>query len=423
MKRILVINTGSSSVKFKLFAMPEETRLAAGIVENIGDTGKPAEGRYIDRNGAPYESTIVCRDHKEALSHLFEWLGDTQKGGMAPLSGIDAVGHRVVHGGERFFRPMTVTSGFMEALEKILGLAPLHLPLNLIGIRACMEALPETPQVACFDTAFFRHMPLSSALYPVPLEWYEKHGVRRYGFHGISYEYLAAETARMLGKPLDELKIIAAHLGNGCSITAIEKGVVRDTSMGFTPLEGLMMGTRSGTIDPAVFPYMMARTGSTADALLDVLNTKSGLGGISGIGRDMREIVSAMENGHERAGLAFDMFIHMLKKYVGAYCFCMGGADAVVLSGGIGENAPEVREALFKGLFFAGLRLDADKNLSVTGGRAGMIHADDARVKILVIPANEELMIARSVFAHIGGALSQPLGFSANQERLVHGSS
>lgn len=405
MKRILVINTGSSSVKFKLFSMPEESRLAAGIVENIGDTGKPAESRYIDRDGTPYDKTIACRDHKEAVRHVFEWLGNPKKGGVAAFSGIDAVGHRVVHGGERFFRPMAVTPDVMAALENIVSLAPLHLPLNLMGIRTCMDELPKTPQVACFDTAFFRDMPLSSALYPVPLEWYEKYGVRRYGFHGISYEYLAAETARMLGESLDELKIIAAHLGNGCSITAIENGVVRDTSMGFTPLEGLMMGTRSGTIDPSVLPYMMAQTGATADALLGDLNKKSGLAGISGIGRDMREIVSAMENGHERAGLAFDMFVHMLKKYVGAYCFCMGGADAVVLSGGIGENAPEVREALFKGLSFAGLRLDANKNLSATGGRAGMIHADDARVKILVIPANEELMIARSVFAHIGRAL------------------
>ena len=398
MKQILVINTGSSSVKYRLFAMPEEKAVVSGVVESIGEADRRAVSRFSGRNGDEARLEMVCADHAQAVAHIFELLADPEKGVPGGLSGIDAVGHRVVHGGERFSAPVAVNEDVLASLGEIVELAPLHMPLNIAGIRACIGNLPGVKQVACFDTAFFRNMPQSNFLYPVPFEWYEQYSVRRYGFHGISYEYLTDEAARQTGRPADRLKIIAAHLGNGCSVMACDKGLVRDTSMGFTPLEGLMMGTRSGSFDPAILPYMTAKTGISADGLLEILNTQSGLAGISGVGRDMREIIDAMENGSQRAGLAFDMFVHILKKYIGAYFFVMGGADCVVLSGGIGENCPEVRAAVFEGLSFAGLFVDPEKNRETTGGRAGKIHADGAGVSILVIPANEERMIARSVF-------------------------
>ncbi len=398
MKKILVVNTGSSSVKYKLFDMPAETVVASGMVENIGENGDSAQCRHHRKADEALREKISCRDHREAIFHIFQVLSDPEKGAVSDLSEIAAVGHRVVHGGERFSAPVGITKEVLAYLENITSLAPLHLPLNIAGIRACMEIMPDTDQAACFDTAFFHALPRSCFLYPVPYEWYERYGVRRYGFHGISYEYLAGETARMLDRQVKDLKIIACHLGNGCSIMACDKGDVCDTSMGFTPLEGLMMGTRSGSFDPAILPYMMAQTGLSADRLLDDLNTKSGLAGISGISRDMRDIVAAAENGSDRAVLAFDMFAHILKKYIGAYFFRMGGADAVVFAGGIGENSPEIREAVCKGLAFAGIKVDPEKNRGVIHGQSGRIHKKDARVHLLVIPANEELMIARSVF-------------------------
>lgn len=403
MEKILVVNTGSSSVKYKLFAMPAETVVASGLVENIGGNGDFAQCQHHRKAAGELREKISCRDHREAILYVFQMLADPKKGAVSDLSDIAVVGHRVVHGGERFSSPVGITGEVLAYLETITSLAPLHLPLNIAGIRACMEIMPDTDQTACFDTAFFHALPRSGFLYPVPFEWYEKYGVRRYGFHGISYEYLAEETARMLDRPLEDLKIIACHLGNGCSIMACDRGAACDTSMGFTPLEGLMMGTRSGSFDPAILPYMMAQTGLSADDLLDDLNTKSGLAGISGISRDMRDIVAAAENGSERAVLAFDMFVHILKKYIGAYFFRMGGADAVVFSGGIGENSPETREAVCKGLSFAGMDIDPEKNRAMIRGRSGMIQKDNGKVRILVIPANEELMIARSVFGQKGG--------------------
>jgi len=399
MKQILVINTGSSSVKYRLFAMPEEKAVVSGVVESIGEADRRAVSRFYGQNGGEERLETACADHAQAVAHIFERLADPENGAPGGISGIDAVGHRVVHGGERFLAPVAVNADVLASLEGLVDLAPLHMPLNIAGIRACIEILPGARQVACFDTAFFRNLPQSGFLYPVPFDWYEQYGVRRYGFHGISYEYLTAEAARQMGRPVDRLKIIAAHLGSGCSIMACDKGLVRDTSMGFTPLEGLMMGTRSGSFDPAILSYMMSKTGIPADGLLEILNTQSGLAGISGIGRDMREIIDAMKNGSQRAGLAFDMFVHILKKYIGACFFVMGGADCIVLSGGIGENCPEVRAAVFDGLSFAGLSVDPEKNSETTGGRAGKIHADGAGVSIRVIPANEERMIARSVFA------------------------
>lgn len=401
MKTILVINTGSSSVKFKLFDMPGEAVLASGLVENIGADDGLAGCSRQGRDGKPVREKLSCADHEEAISHIFRVLADPVNGSMAGLPEIAAVGHRVVHGGERFWKPVRITSGVLGYLEEITPLAPLHLPLNIAGIRACIKQMPDTAQVACFDTAFFHSMPAASSLYPLPYEWYEMYGIRRYGFHGISYEYLVEEAASLLGRPADTLKIIACHLGNGCSITAFDRGAVCDTSMGFTPLEGLMMGSRSGSFDPAIVFYMMERAQMNPDALMDALNRKSGLAGISGIGNDMREIVDAKTGGSKRAALAFDMFVRILKKYIGAYCFAMNGADAIVFAGGIGENAPEVREAVLEGLSFTGIAADPEKNRNTTGGRTGMIQKQNAPVRILVIPANEELMIARGVFARI----------------------
>ncbi|MBS3754363.1 MAG: acetate kinase [Desulfobacterales bacterium] len=397
---VLVINSGSSSVKYKVFSMPEERLLAAGRVENIGIGNSGSKAVLIQNHPdlAQFREGFHCTDHADAVSRILTFLNTEASGLPGGTAEIGMVGHRVVHGGTRFSKPVIISDNVLAGLEQLTGLAPLHIPLNVACIKACREVLPEMPMAACFDTAFSYDLPHKSRFYPVPMEWYEKYGIRRYGFHGISYEYVTAEAAKQLGQPPDRLKIIAAHLGNGSSIMAFDRGRVLDTSMGFTPLEGLMMGTRSGDFDPAVFPYIMEKTGMSVEHILETLNTRSGLLGISGVSRDMREIEAQMDAGNPRARIAFDMFVHILRKYLGAYFFSLAGADAVVFTGGIGENAFRVREAVFAPLGDLGLLLDADKNRAVTGGQAGWIHADDSRTKALVIPADEERMIARSVF-------------------------
>ncbi|MCF8036859.1 MAG: acetate kinase [Desulfobacteraceae bacterium] len=397
---VLVINSGSSSVKYKVFSMPEERLLAAGRVENIGIGNSGSKAVLIQNHPEPgqFREEFHCTDHADAVSRIFAFLDTNDAGMPGGTAEIGMVGHRVVHGGSRFSKPVIISTDVLAGLEQLAELAPLHIPLNVACIKACREVLPETPMAACFDTAFSYDLPHKSRFYPVPMEWYEKQGIRRYGFHGISYEYAVAETANRLGASRDRLKIIAAHLGNGSSIMAFDRGRVLDTSMGFTPLEGLMMGTRSGDFDPAVFPYIMEKTGMSVEHILDTLNTRSGLLGISGVSRDMREIEAQMDAGDPRARLAFDMFVHILRKYLGAYFFSLAGADAIVFTGGIGENAFRMREAVFAPLGDLGLGLDADKNRAVTGGHAGWIHADDSRTKVLVIAADEERMIARSVF-------------------------
>ncbi len=398
--QVLVINSGSSSVKYKIFSMPEEALLAAGRVENIGIGNSGSKAVLIQNHPdlAQFREEFHCTDHADAVSRILAFLNTAVSGLPGGIAEVGIVGHRVVHGGTRFSKPVIISDDVLAGLEQLTGLAPLHIPLNVACITACMEILPETPMAACFDTAFFHDLPHQSRFYPVPMEWYDKYGIRRYGFHGISYEYVTAEAADQLGQPPDRLKIIAAHLGNGSSIMAFDRGRVLDTSMGFTPLEGLMMGTRSGDFDPAVFPYIMEKTNMSVERILDTLNTRSGLLGISGVSRDMREIEAQMDAGNPRARLAFDMFVHILRKYLGAYFFSLAGADAVVFTGGIGENASRVREAVFAPLGDLGLLLDPDKNRAVTGGQAGWIHADASRTKVLVIPAEEERMIARSAF-------------------------
>lgn len=397
---VLVVNSGSSSVKFKLFAMPEQSLMASGHVEGIGIGNSGSRALLVcSRPGMDeLKEEFECRNHSGAVKRLYEVLILS----VPPVAGngktVDLIGHRVVHGGERFFEPLMIEDDIIRELESLDELAPLHIPINVMCIRECRKLLPEMPMTACFDTAFSHDMPTHTRLYPVPLEWSEKYGIRRYGFHGISYEYAIQQASCLLERPVDSLKIIAAHLGNGSSIMAFDHGRVLDTSMGFTPLEGLMMGTRSGNFDPAVFPFLMGKTGLEVPDILEVLNTGSGLLGVSGISRDMRVIVEKMDKGCQRARLAFDMFVHVLRKYLGGYLFALGGADAIVFTGGIGENSWRVRQAVFKPLGGLGLVLDDEKNRAMTGGGAGCISADDSRAKVMVIPADEERMIAVSAY-------------------------
>jgi acetate kinase len=401
---VLVINSGSSSVKYKLFAMPEQRLLASGQVEGIGigNAGKKAVLMHRSAQEDEVRQTFECRDHAAAVRRFFEVLSASDSAKPGRQTAVDLIGHRVVHGGSRFVSPVMLREDVIQDLERLSELAPLHLPNNVKCIRACAELLPKTRMAACFDTAFSHDMPDHARLYPVPLEWSRKYAIRRYGFHGISYEYVAGETSRLVGRPLEDLKIIAAHLGNGSSITALDRGRVVDTSMGFTPLEGLMMGTRSGNFDPAVFPYIMEKTGMDVPGILNVLNTGSGLLGVSGVSRDMRDIVAEMDRGTARAKLAFDMFVHVLRKYLGAYLFTLGGADAIVFTGGIGEKAWRVRQAVFSTLEPLGLVLDPEKN-QAAAAPAACISAETSSAKLLVIAADEERMIARSVYRLAAG--------------------
>jgi acetate kinase len=402
----LVINSGSSSVKYKLFVMPGEKLLASGRVENIGVGNSGGRALLVQqREGCPeFRENFPCRDHEAAIYRVFDLLVSDTEGVLGAVGEIDVVGHRVVHGGSRFLAPTVITDEVLEALSELTELAPLHIPLNVMCIRACRRMAPDVPMAACFDTAFSHDTPPHVHIYPVPMQWHDVYGIRRYGFHGISYAYAAAEAAELLGLAPEETKLIATHLGNGSSIMAWDRGRVLDTSMGFTPLEGLMMGTRSGDFDPAIFPFIMEKTGMSVEAILKALNTGSGLLGISGVSRDMREIVGEMDAGNQRARLAFDMFVHILRKYIGGYYFNLGGADAIAFTGGIGENAHRVREAVFAPLAGLGLKLDPSKNRAAVGGKAGVISSEESRTRVLVIPADEERMIARSVFALAAGA-------------------
>jgi len=396
--KVLVLNSGSSSLKYKVLDMPYETDLASGRVEKIGEPEGSALLAHASNDGAGFDSEVECRDHRQALKCALDAVSDPEKGCISDIGEIGAVGHRVVHGGNIFLGPTPVTDETLKQMKEFTELAPLHMPANIAGIEACRELLPVTPQIAHFDTSFYQSMPMHSRLYPVPMEWHERYGVRRYGFHGISHQFVTTAAAELLGIPLRKLKLISAHLGNGASITAFKEGGVLDTSMGFTPLEGLMMGTRCGYLDPAVIPYIASKTGATPAEIERILNNESGLAAISGVGRDMRKILAARNEGDERAELAFRMFVHTLRKYIGAYFFAMGGADAVVFTGGIGENSPEVRAEALRNLARWGIRPDKEKNENITGRAAAFINAPSSEVKLMVIPTNEELMIARETY-------------------------
>lgn len=388
---VLVINCGSSSLKYQLIDMSNEKVLAKGLAERIGIDGSRVKHTSIGKETVVVEKPM--KDHKVALEIVINALVDENYGAIKSMDEINAVGHRVVHGGERFARSVKIDDEVMKAIEECADLAPLHNPPNIMGIQACKELMPNVPMVAVFDTAFHQTMPKESYIYPLPYELYEKYGIRKYGFHGTSHKYVANRAAHILGKNIDELNIVTCHLGNGASVAAVKKGKSIDTSMGFTPLEGLAMGTRSGDIDPAIVTFIMDKEKLSIEEVNNLLNKKSGVLGISGVSSDFRDIEKAAEEGNERAQLALDKFCSRVKKYIGAYAAIMGGVDAVVFTAGLGENSPETREEVCKGLEFMGIKIDIEKNN--VRGKETVVSTEDSKVKVLVVPTNEELMIAR----------------------------
>lgn len=388
---ILVINCGSSSLKYQLFNMNDESVLAKGLVERIGIEGSRLKHEVEGRDKVVIE--VPMNDHKEALTQVLNALVHEAHGAVKSLEEIHAVGHRVVHAGEKFSASVVVDDAVISALEECIEIAPLHNPPNIIGIKAIQELLPSVKNVGVFDTAFHQTMPKSAYVYALPYEYYENDHIRRYGFHGTSHRYVSQRTAEILGKPADSLKLITCHLGNGASLAAIDGGKSVDTSMGFTPLEGLVMGTRCGDIDPQIIPYIMAKENLTLDEVNTILNKKSGVLGISGVSSDFRDIEDAAAAGNERAQLALDIYHSSVKKYIAAYAAVLGGVDAIVFTAGLGENGPESREEICKGLEFMGAVLDPAKNK--VRGKETIVSTDDSKVKIMVVPTNEELMIAR----------------------------
>ncbi|SHJ95546.1 acetate/propionate family kinase [Paramaledivibacter caminithermalis] len=388
---VLVINCGSSSLKYQLIDMNNENVLAKGLAERIGIEGARVKHEALGMDKVVIEKPMT--DHKDALKIVLDALVDTKHGAIKDLKEINAVGHRVVHGGEKFSGSVVIDDDVIKALEECIELAPLHNPPNLIGIRACQELMPGVPMVGVFDTAFHQTMPKSSYIYPLPYELYEKYGIRKYGFHGTSHRFVSARAAEILGKDLKDLKIVTCHLGNGASLAAVKNGESVDTSMGFTPLEGLAMGTRCGDIDPAIVTFIMEKEGLDIDGINNLLNKKSGVLGISGVSSDFRDIEIAASEGNERAQLALDKFNARVKKYIAAYAAVMGGVDAVVFTAGLGENSASNREAICSGLEFMGIEIDKEKNN--VRGKDAIVSTDNSKVKVLVVPTNEELMIAK----------------------------
>ena len=396
---VLVINAGSSSLKYQLLNPDTQEILAKGLCERIGIDGKftyKPTGKT-----AVKAADVAMPTHSEAIQTVLNALVDKDNGVITSMKEIDAVGHRVVHGGEKFAKSVLITDEVMATIEECNPLAPLHNPANIIGIRACQQLMPGTPMVAVFDTAFHQTMPPVAYTYALPYEYYEQDKVRRYGFHGTSHKYVSQRAAAMLGKPIEELKLISCHLGNGSSITAIDGGKSVDTSMGFTPLAGLPMGTRAGDLDAGILQYLMNKHGMNIDEMLNVLNKKSGVEGISAISSDFRDLENAEAEGNQRAELALRVFDYSVKKYIGAYAAAMGGVDAVIFTAGVGENGPETRESACAGLEFLGIKIDPEKDK--VRGKEMDVSADDAKVRVLVIPTNEELMIAMDTAAIVNG--------------------
>lgn len=387
--KILVINAGSSSLKYQLINMDSHEVMAKGLCERIGIEGSNLQHTNIAKD----EKTKIekpMKDHGDAIQMVIDALVDAKIGVISSMDEIGAVGHRVVHGAEEFANSCMITEAVMKALEKCTPLAPLHNPPNIIGIEACRKIMPNTPMVAVFDTAFHQTMPAKAFMYALPYELYEKERIRKYGFHGTSHKYVSQKAAETLGKKPEELKIVTCHLGNGSSISAVDGGKCVDTSMGFTPLDGVPMGTRTGSMDPAVVTYLI-NGGMSAKEVDNLMNKQSGVQGVSGVSSDFRDLSAASAEGNKRAQLALDMFTYQVKKYVGSYAAAMGGIDAVVFTAGVGENDAATRAAIVDGLDFMGIKIDADKNN--TRGTVD-ISAADSNVKTLVIPTNEELMIA-----------------------------
>jgi acetate kinase len=387
---ILVLNCGSSSVKYQLIEADARKTLARGSVERIGMSGATLSNIRFDGDDIKIAGEIV--DHNSAIEYILAVLLSKNHGVISDRSDIHAVGHRVVHGGETFSGSVLVTSDVLKALRDNIELAPLHNPHNLRGITACEAILPGTPQVGVFDTAFHQKMPKKAYLYGIPYSLYTQYKIRRYGFHGTSHRYVSYRAAELLQKEIAQLKMVTCHLGNGCSMAAIDGGISVDTTMGFTPLEGLLMGTRSGDIDPSVILFIMGKEGLTLNEAGTLLNKHSGLQGISGVSSDMREILEEVKNGDKKATNAFEVFCYRIRKYIGAYAAAMGGLDAVVFTGGIGENSVEVRKKSCEGLDFLGIRIDDIANESPE--KEKRISTQGSRAAVMVIPTNEELVIA-----------------------------
>ena len=387
---ILVINCGSSSLKYQLIDMEEKKVLAKGLAERIGIEGGRVKYEAAGKDEIVIEEKLA--DHKAALKIVLDSLQHPEYGAVKSLDEIDAVGHRVVHGGESFAHSVIIDEKVMKAINDNVEIAPLHNPPNIIGIEACKEIMGDVPMVAVFDTAFHQSIPALNYIYALPYEYYEKYKVRRYGFHGTSHQYITERAADMLGKKLDEVNLITCHLGNGSSISAVVGGKCYDTTMGFTPLEGLAMGTRTGDMDPAIVPFIMDKENLSTEEMSNVMNKKSGVLGISGVSSDFRDLEEAAEKGNDRAQLALDIFENRVRKYIGAYLTEMDHCDGIIFTAGVGENSITTRERVVGGLTSLGVKIDSDKNNM--RGKEAVISTDDSSIPVLVIPTNEELKIA-----------------------------
>ena len=389
--KTLIINCGSSSLKYQLIDMSTEECMVQGLVERIGIEGSLLTQKVEGKD--KYVINAEIKNHKEAIKLVLQALIDPIHGVIKSMDEISAVGHRVVHGGEKYSDSVLINDEVLQSIKDCIVLAPLHNPPNVIGIEACKELMPNTPMVAVFDTAFHQTMPKHSYICPLPYELYEKYGIRKYGFHGTSHKYVSNKVAEVIGKDIKDLKIVTCHLGNGCSLAAVKNGKSVDTSMGFTPLAGVMMGTRSGSIDPSVISFLIEQHGYKIEQIDELLNKKSGVLGISGVSSDFRDVLAAAEAGNERAKLALEIFYYKVRTQIAAYAGAMGGIDVIVFTAGIGENSSITRKEILKGLEFFGFELNEENN--EIRGKIQEISTEDSRVKVYVVPTNEELMIAR----------------------------
>jgi acetate kinase len=399
--KVLVINCGSSSLKYQVLDMDGEILMAKGLVERIGLDGSVIKHEKVGRDKFVNETPM--KDHKEAIKQVLDAIVDQDHGVLKSMAEIGAVGHRVVHAGEKYARSVMITDDVIKALEECVELAPLHNPPNLLGIAACKELMPDIPMIGVFDTAFHQTMPPESYIYAIPYDYYTKYCIRRYGFHGTSHKYVAQRASEILNVNLDDLKIITCHLGNGASLSAIKRGKCIDTSMGFTPLEGLVMGTRCGDLDPAIVSYIREKENLPFGKVNEILNKKSGVLGISGVSSDFRDLEDAAAEGNERAQLALKVFSHRVRFYIGAYIAEMNGVDAIVFTAGLGENSINMRDIICNDLGNLGIKLDLVKNR--IRGKEAIISRDDSPVKVILIPTNEELMIARDTVDIVTGKM------------------
>ncbi len=396
--KILVVNAGSSSLKYQLFDMTDSSVIAKGICEKIGITPESGSITHSRPGKEKYQKETPVNDHIAAIKLVLDTLTDPELGVIADVSEIKAVGHRFVHGGTKIKESCLIDEAIVAYVESTIPINPLHAPATLKGYSACKQAMPDVPHIGVFDTAFYANMPAASYTYAIPYEWLEKYNVRRYGFHGTSHRYVSAEAAKLVGKPLEELKVITCHIGSGSSITAIKNGVAVDTSMGFAPQGGLPMGTRCGPIDPSIVTFMI-RQGLTPDEVDNILNKKSGLIGVSGVSSDAREVWAAVDAGNERAKLAIDLVVHYARKLIGGYVAEMNGVDVIVVTAGMGENDRLVREAIFSDMEALGVNFDKELNMTCPRGETVELSTPDSKVKVFMIPTDEELMIAKDTEA------------------------